>query len=137
LSGSPDTSEAAQFLNQVGYFLWIRSRFSKDRSRLQGQYAQVEPLLRRALAIREKVLFPEHPDVAASLNNLAELYVTLSEYEKAQPLYERALRIREKTLGSEHPDVAILSGKLRALSESCGPFSGSRTAGSLRASGSG
>ncbi len=40
----------------------------------QGRYAEAEPLHRRALAIREKALGPDHPDVAASLNNLASLY---------------------------------------------------------------
>ncbi len=36
--------------------------------------ADAEPLYKRALAIWEKALGPEHPHVAASLNNLAELY---------------------------------------------------------------
>ena len=40
----------------------------------RGQYAEAAPLLARALAIREKVLGPNHPDVAQSLNNLGELY---------------------------------------------------------------
>jgi hypothetical protein len=39
----------------------------------QGQYAQAEPLHRRALAIREKALGPDHPDVATTLNNLCLL----------------------------------------------------------------
>lgn len=30
----------------------------------QGQYAQAEPLCKRSLAIREKALGPDHPDVA-------------------------------------------------------------------------
>ncbi len=42
--------------------------------RTQGQYAQAEPLHKRSLAIREKALGPDHPSVAASLNNLALLY---------------------------------------------------------------
>ena len=33
----------------------------------QGRYAQAEPLYKRALAIREKALGPDHPDVAQSL----------------------------------------------------------------------
>ncbi len=37
----------------------------------QGEYAEAESLYRRALAIQERVLGPEHPDVAASVNNLA------------------------------------------------------------------
>ena len=32
----------------------------------QGKYAEAEPLYRRALAIREKALGPEHLDVATS-----------------------------------------------------------------------
>lgn len=39
----------------------------------QGKYAEAEPLLKRSLAIREKVLGPEHPDVASSINSLAAL----------------------------------------------------------------
>ena len=37
----------------------------------EGQYAEAEPLFRRALAIWEKALGPQHPAVAQSLNNLA------------------------------------------------------------------
>jgi hypothetical protein len=33
----------------------------------QGQYAQAEPLYNRSLAIWEKALGPDHPDVATSL----------------------------------------------------------------------
>ena len=58
------------------------------------------------LAIDEKALGPEHPDVATDLNNLAALYQLLGRYEVAEPLYERALAIKEKTLGREHPLVA-------------------------------
>ena len=37
----------------------------------QGRYGEAEPLYKRALAIREKALGPEHPDVATSLDDLA------------------------------------------------------------------
>ena len=74
-----------------------------------------KPLLERALAIREKALGPEHPDVANSLNNLAGLYYNQGQYAKAEPLIERALAIREKALGPEHPDVARASTTWRAL----------------------
>jgi Tetratricopeptide repeat len=40
----------------------------------QGDFAEARPLYERALAIREKVLGPEHPDTATSLNNLALLH---------------------------------------------------------------
>ena len=56
--------EAARLLNQAGFYLEAR-----------GRYTDAKPLCERALAIREKALGPEHPDVATSLNNLAGLYV--------------------------------------------------------------
>ena len=40
----------------------------------QGRYGDAEDLHRRSVAIREQSLGLEHPDVAESLNNLAELY---------------------------------------------------------------
>ena len=39
----------------------------------QGSYGEATPKYRRSLAIREKVLGPDHPNVAISLNNLAGL----------------------------------------------------------------
>ena len=39
----------------------------------QGLYAQAEPLYKRSLAIAEKALGPEHPDVATVLKNYTEL----------------------------------------------------------------
>jgi Tfp pilus assembly protein PilF len=54
----------------------------------------------------EKALGPDHPDVAASLNNLAMLYDTQGNYDKAEPFYKRSLAIVEKALGPAHPKVA-------------------------------
>jgi tetratricopeptide (TPR) repeat protein len=72
----------------------------------QGRYADAEPLYGRALAIREKALGSDHPNVAQSLDRLAVLYHNQRRYADAEPLYKRALAIREKALGSDHPDVA-------------------------------
>lgn len=44
---------------------------SKPIPVLQGRIAEAEPHYRRALAIQQKVLGPDHLDVASSLNNLA------------------------------------------------------------------
>ena len=87
----------------------------------EGRYREAVPIAERALAIREKALGPEHPDVAASLNNLAELYKALGDYARAEPLYRRSLAIVEKALGPEQPDVATslnnLAGLYRALGD--------------------
>ncbi|CAN0442780.1 unnamed protein product, partial [Ectocarpus sp. 12 AP-2014] len=36
----------------------------------QGEYEEAAPLLERSLAITEKALGPDHPDVATIRNNL-------------------------------------------------------------------
>ena len=50
----------------------------------------------RCQSISVLALGPDHPDVAASLNNLAELYRAQGKYADAEPLYQRALVIRAK-----------------------------------------
>ena len=44
--------------------------------------------------------------LAATLNNLAELYKEEGRYGDAEPLYKRALATWKKALGPNHPDVA-------------------------------
>jgi tetratricopeptide (TPR) repeat protein len=88
----------------------------------QGQYEAAEPLYRRALAIRERVLGPDHPDTAQSLNNLAGLYYFQGQYEAAEPLFRRALDIRERVLGPDHPDTAQSLNNLANLYQSQGQY---------------
>jgi hypothetical protein len=57
-------------------------------------YAKAEPLLKRSLAIYEKALGPDHPDVARSLENLAALYRATKRVTEAEQLEVRAKRIR-------------------------------------------
>jgi len=78
----------------------------------KGDYAGAEPLLRRALAIDEKALGPDHPDVAVDLNNLAKLFETKGDYAAAEPLMRRALAIDEKALGPDHPTTRQLKQNL-------------------------
>jgi hypothetical protein len=48
------------------------------------------PLYLSALAIKEKILGPEHPDTATTLHSLAVLYGEQGKYEQAEPLYHCA-----------------------------------------------
>lgn len=61
----------------------------------------------RALAIREKVLPHDHPDLAEAYNNIALTYHFLGEYQKQLEFNLRALAIREKNLPANHPDLAV------------------------------
>ena len=42
----------------------------------KGMCEEAGPLYERSLAIREKAVGPDHPDVATALNNLAGLWMT-------------------------------------------------------------
>jgi tetratricopeptide (TPR) repeat protein len=72
--------------------------------------------LRRALAIEEKSLGPDHPNVANSLNSLAVLLEEgFARYVDSEKLKRRALAIEEKSLGPDHPNVAIRLNNLALL----------------------
>ena len=89
----------------------------------RGRSSEAIPLALRALTIREKALGPDHPDVAVSLNNLAELYRAQGRYADAEPLHKRALTIREKALGPNHPDVALSLNNLAGIDVAQGRYS--------------
>ena len=74
-----------------------------------------EQRLKRSLAIDEKALGPDHPNVATTLNNLGLLYSDQARYDEAEPLLKRSLSIREKTLGPDHPNVAKTLNSLAVL----------------------
>jgi tetratricopeptide (TPR) repeat protein len=87
-----------------------------------GDYAAAEPLIRRALAIDEKALGPEHPATAMNLENLAELLEDKGDYAGAEPLLRQVLAIREKVLGPDHPDTASILDNLGGLMEDKGDY---------------
>ncbi|HSM14068.1 MAG TPA: serine/threonine-protein kinase [Thermoanaerobaculia bacterium] len=65
-----------------------------------------KPLLEEALALRERLLGPDHLDVASSLVHLGGVDYLAGEYEEAERALRRALEIRERALGPDHPQVA-------------------------------
>jgi tetratricopeptide (TPR) repeat protein len=87
-----------------------------------GKYDEARPLIERALEIRERVLGPNHRDVAAAVHNLGFIHSNKGEYDKAEQLYQRALDIWEKVLGPEHPDVALATNGLANAYTSKGDY---------------
>ena len=68
-----------------------------------GDYTQGVKVAKRALEVAQKNDGPDHPNVALSLGNLAELYEAQRKYAKAEPLYKRSLEILEKKFGQDSP----------------------------------
>jgi tetratricopeptide (TPR) repeat protein len=71
----------------------------------QGKFREAEPLYRRALAIDEAALGPDHLTVAKDLDDLATLLTDQDRFADAEPLLRRALEIRQKRLGVNHADL--------------------------------
>jgi tetratricopeptide (TPR) repeat protein len=80
-----------------------------------GKFAEVEPLMRRAMAVEERTFGPNHSNVATCLNNLAALLYDTNRVEEAEPLYRRALAINEQRFGADDPKVATCFNNLAQL----------------------
>jgi tetratricopeptide (TPR) repeat protein len=82
--GPAAMADASWLLDRAGTYLQVQAQFTGART-----------LLERALAIAEAAHGPDHPEVAASLNNLALVLRALGDLAGARPLQERALAITE------------------------------------------
>ncbi|MEM7584461.1 MAG: serine/threonine-protein kinase [Acidobacteriota bacterium] len=69
-------------------------------------YDKAEPLLLAALEHRRHARASDHPEVAASLQELARLWLATGRYESAEPLLHEALNMLRRLYGSEHPAIA-------------------------------
>src|SRR5437899_11253802 len=68
------------------------------------KHDEAEALFREALAIKTRLLGPEHPEIAGLLENIAHVLRDKSNF--AEALYRQVLGVRRKLLGEEHEDVA-------------------------------
>jgi tetratricopeptide (TPR) repeat protein len=113
----PHALLAAQWITQYGFtfpeaahLLHVTGRYLGER----GHLTQAEPLLERALSLREQVLGAEHAEAARTLNELAFLYEDLGKYEQVERLLEPALARFERVLGPTHPVIAMTLNRLAA-----------------------
>ncbi len=105
----------------------LLNRLAAYRQGPLAAYAVAQPLLERALAIREKTLGPDHPGTARSLNNLGAVLQAQGDLEGARTLFERALAINEKVLGPESTHTATALNNLAALLYESGDYQGARS----------
>src|SRR5229473_3063922 len=81
----------------------------------QALQAQGETVLRRALAIREKALGPNHPDVAAVLTTLGQIAFSQNRLNDAERDTSRAINIDESALGPDNLNTALARMQLGNL----------------------
>lgn len=104
LALAPDRATLADLYHNLGGLEHARQR-----------YAAGEPWARRGLAIREQLLGPNHPDVAADLAALAPLLDAEGKRHEAAALMIRALEIEERAYGPDSCDLAVSLNNLAAL----------------------
>jgi CHAT domain-containing protein/Tfp pilus assembly protein PilF len=73
----------------------------------QRNYADALKLAQETLAIRQKALGPEHPEVATNFDTVGLMLNGLGRAAEAEPLFRQSLAIREKALGSEDATIAL------------------------------
>jgi serine/threonine protein kinase/tetratricopeptide (TPR) repeat protein len=93
---------------------WIASALElKGTIRWQrGDLAGAEPLMRQAAAMRERLLGPDHYEVALSRANVAWLIREQGRADEALPLFERSLASLGGSLGEDHPHYVSMLGKI-------------------------
>jgi tetratricopeptide (TPR) repeat protein len=99
-----DLYPAAWFLNHLGHFFQVKA-----------QWAAAEPLLRRAVAIYEKIGGLNHVYLPSTLNNLAELLRVTNRPNEGEQLLRRTLAILEKSSRPDDPLVTTCLSNLGLL----------------------
>ena len=106
-NGGPDHPEIAISLTQLGALL----------TELH-EYERALPLLRRSLAIYDKVATATTPEMglASLIDKVAFCHEELGQFSDALPLRRRSLSIREAVLGRSHSDLAEAVSVVATLS---------------------
>eukprot|EP00903_Cladosiphon_okamuranus_P006199 g6096.t1 len=108
------TDENGNELAEVGFALDTLA----DALRRQGKLDEADPLLVRAIEIKERALGPDHPSLATSLGTRATVLEAQGKYDEADRLYVRCIEIRERALGPDHPELAVsLNNRAELLQE--------------------
>ena len=92
----PDHADVGRILNNIGLALGD-----------QNKNAEVNPIDRHALAVKEKALGADHPSTALTLSNLGASLVEIGKAAEAGPLLERALKIYEASQSADHANLAL------------------------------
>ena len=95
----------------IAFTLTCHALLLQDTNRMN----EAEPLMRRALAIDERLFGTDRPEVAIDLINLATLLQDTNRMDEAEPLIRRALAIDEHSFGSDDPGVAVDLNNLAML----------------------
>jgi hypothetical protein len=78
----------------------------------RAQYADAEPLLQRAVRMREAADGLDTAELIPAVDSLAYVEFGLQKYPEAEALYKRLRTLWEKNAGADHPMVALTLDKM-------------------------
>ena len=110
-SRNPDSAgdDVGWLLNRAAMYLWNR-----------GEPRSARPLFERVLALRQRLLDENHPDLVESVHNMAIILGELGEYERARQLDEENLARCRRQLGEDHARTLASAGNLALDLDSLG-----------------
>ena len=112
LEQTTDESEKAHYYHQLGS--------ANDN---QCEYEKAISYFEKGLEIDQKILPPNHPDLAISYNNIGMVYQNMGENSKALLFYEKALEIYRKSLSSNDPHLATSYNNIGEVHRNMGRYS--------------
>jgi tetratricopeptide (TPR) repeat protein len=98
--------------------------YLNDLALLRKGSVQADALLREALALQEKALGPNHPEVGTTLNNLGSELLAKGKLLEAETVQRRSLRILEATLGPRHVRTGLSASNLGDILAAAGKPAG-------------
>ena len=130
--------EQIQYPRALEHFRAVAALTSRERDPLEwarvqfaiayalhglGRGREVEPILREVVALRERVLGPEHPDTLTSRNNLALALRAEGKYAEAEKEDRALIAIEERVLGPKHLHIYRSQWALAAVLQSQSKYS--------------
>jgi CHAT domain-containing protein len=79
---------------------------------LNKKEAKAELTLQNAIKVFEKTVGTKHPDYAAMLGSLANLYKTTKRFEESEMYFLKAKEILTQTIGTQNPNYYVTLGNL-------------------------
>ncbi|CAF1427501.1 unnamed protein product [Adineta steineri] len=111
LHQATDESEKAPIYHQLGMI-------KKD----QGEYREALTYYKKTLAIYQKILPSNHPELAKIHNNIGLVHDDMGDYPKALSSHKKALAIRQQSLPSNHLDLGSTYNNIGIVYKKMGDY---------------